>query len=361
MERVDDAYVNVFLTFQVGKHGELWHRIDALCFGLEATIADVYSVVSGGACGHWLWPHHITSCMTQNTNVVFTFFSGGRAANCLLDPWSCIREISHPANQGLEANVIVRLLDASAETSRSAWDGGCVDRYHPESESCSDQAPPLRNFGCDDHVTHIQANGRGTSMPLQSPNAVVDQPHLDVHDEFFDTMTSNSAESLMPLQARQNISHLSSGPKTHVLFTTILRSRDPGVIRFLIRSGTDVNLRDNKGNGAMHMWARATGAGESLAVIGQLLINANADVNAQRYADGMTPLHHAAAGYNRRHSKLDLHKAVFLLRNGSNPWLQNAFGATPSELVTKPQLKNKFLHCLAMCPAGRAHCEWCHG
>jgi len=110
----------------------------------------------------------------------------------------------------------------------------------------------------------------------------------------------------------------------------------------------------------MHLWARATGAGESLAVMGQLLIEANADVNVQRYADGMTPLHHVAAGYNRRRSKLDLHKAVFLLRNGSNPRYQDASGATPVELVYNFQLKSRFLHCLAACPAGRADCEWCH-
>jgi len=295
--------------------------------------------------------------MTQDTNIVFTFFLGGHAANCLLDPRSCIREIAHPANPGFKANLLIRLLHGLAETTRSAWTGGCMDSYHPVSEPCAGHSAS-RNCGCDSHVTHIRLHGGGTSMPCPNPNASMDQPHLEVHDEFHDTMEINCAESLVP---RQSTSHISSKSRKLVLFTTILRSKDPGPVRCLVRSRMDVNLRDSRGSGAMHIWARATGAGESLTEIGKLLISANADVNVQRYADRMTPLHHAAAGYNRRRSTLDLHKAVFLLRNGSNPWLQDSSGATPCELVTSPQLKSRFLRCLTTCPAGRAHCEWCHG
>jgi len=124
--------------------------------------------------------------------------------------------------------------------------------------------------------------------------------------------------------------------------------------------GININERDRRGHSALHVWARATAGGESLAEIGRLLIDANADVSAQRVADGMSPLHNVAADYSRRPSKLDLHKAVILVRNSSNLWHQNAFGAVPSDLLPSRRLKTRFLQSLAMCRAGRANCQWCH-
>jgi len=240
----------------------------------------------------------------------------------------------------------------SAEIIRNSGDTSCEGSDHPLSESSAGHSHALHSCGCDHHH-HI------TNKPLESSDAPIDQAHLNTHGEFRASVQTSSSEFLMPF-FRLSLRQVHTRSEIQLLFKTILRSRDPVEVLTLVRKGINIKECDRRGNSALHVWARATAGGELLAEFGRLLIDATADVNAQRVADGMSPLHHVAAGYGRRRCKLDLHEAVLLVRNSSNLWHQTAFGAVPTDLLPSRMLNTMFLHSLATCPAGRANCQWCH-
>jgi len=93
----------------------------------------------------------------------------------------------------------------------------------------------------------------------------------------------------------------------------------------------------------MHSWARATACVKNIEEIGKLLVDLRVDVNAQRYADGMTPLHHVAAGYNRRRGNLDLRKAFFLRQHGASLALRSMSGQLPVDLIVSHAAQEKFI------------------
>jgi len=165
----------------------------------------------------------------------------------LLRPWTCLRDIVDPATQLFEANLIIRLIDGLA-MARNPGNVGWMQNDHPVPESFSGQTSVLQRYDCGNNVTHMRLHRSGTLMPSNSSNAAMDQSRFDVQDEFHDAMQRNGAEFQMPLLSRHSISHLDRGSRTHELFTTILRSKDLGAVRSLIRSGIDIKLRDNKGN-----------------------------------------------------------------------------------------------------------------
>jgi len=102
-------------------------------------------------------------------------------------------------------------------------------------------------------------------------------------------------------------------------------------------------VRDHRGSGVMHIWARATACAENIEKIGKLLVDLRADVNAQRYVDGMTPMHHLAAGYNRRRGRLDLRKAIFLRQHGASLGLRSMSGQLPVDLIVSRAAQKKFI------------------
>jgi len=79
-----------------------------------------------------------------------------------------------------------------------------------------------------------------------------------------------------------------------------------------------------------------------LEEIRKLLIDMQADVNVQRYVDGMNPMDHFAASDSRRRNRSELRKAIFLWRQGASLSLRSASGLLPVDLIASSRLKVKF-------------------
>ena len=103
-----------------------------------------------------------------------------------------------------------------------------------------------------------------------------------------------------------------------------------------------------------------------------MLVQASAEINAQRSSNGMTPLHQAARCHNCRRGWLDFHKAQRLVRWGANLGMRTWQGQLPGHLVN---VDNRFstaalldlLPCsekplgkVGNCPTcGQCGCRWC--
>merc|ERR1712039_86904 len=122
---------------------------------------------------------------------------------------------------------------------------------------------------------------------------------------------------------------------SHILFRAVIKAHGPDIVNLLLHSQANVWSADDKGNSVMHFWARATVGRHSLMAIGESLVQARANVDAQRTTDGMSPLHHVAIGHNNRRGWLDFHKALFLLRHGANPRIATQRGEMPCDLLCK--------------------------
>jgi len=147
-------------------------------------------------------------------------------------------------------------------------------------------------------------------------------------------------------------------------FYAILKGASTEVIRNMAKFLPNIDaLRDHRGNGVMHSWARATRGGDALAKTGKLLINLGASVNVQRYDDRMTPLHHLAASYARRRSKGEQHKIVLLRCFGADVGAESSSGSVPLDLILSQHQRAQFVHCcnaqrFSRCPVCSSRCHW---
>lgn len=119
--------------------------------------------------------------------------------------------------------------------------------------------------------------------------------------------------------------------KKHLLFHSVMKAHRDQVERLV--SSVDIAAADNKGNSAMHFWARSTISEVHLIPLGEFLLNAGADINAQRGTDGMTPLHFVVLAHNNRRGWWDFHKARFLIQRGASVAQVTAHGQTPLDLL----------------------------
>lgn len=151
----------------------------------------------------------------------------------------------------------------------------------------------------------------------------------------FDAVTRGDFEAVQGLlQSGVNVNE-STERGSHILFRAVIKAHGPEIVRLLLLSQADVRSEDEKGNSVMHFWARATVGRNDLVAIGEALVQARGNVDAQRAADKMSPLHHVAIGHNNRRGWLDFHKALFLLRHGANRQIVTERGQMPCHLLTK--------------------------
>eukprot|EP00929_Paragymnodinium_shiwhaense_P095454 TRINITY_DN56595_c0_g1_i1.p1 TRINITY_DN56595_c0_g1~~TRINITY_DN56595_c0_g1_i1.p1 ORF type:complete len:610 (+),score=137.01 TRINITY_DN56595_c0_g1_i1:83-1912(+) len=150
------------------------------------------------------------------------------------------------------------------------------------------------------------------------------------------------------------------------IFRAIMKGRFEDVRYLLCNPELDVRASDEKGNSLMHFWSRSTIAkAEVMANLGALLLQAGADVNAQRVRDGMTPLHHTIIAHNSRRGWLDFHKALFLMHYGADSSLRTHEGQLPIDLLQRgaKESTQEFVRLLRYGPRGvrcRSHnCLWC--
>mmetsp|Transcript_61516 Transcript_61516/g.133119 ORF Transcript_61516/g.133119 Transcript_61516/m.133119 type:complete len:597 (-) Transcript_61516:228-2018(-) len=167
----------------------------------------------------------------------------------------------------------------------------------------------------------------------------VDQPLAvpapDLPEQLFDAVTRGDVHAIQDLLKETDDINKTTQRGSHILFRAVIKAQGPEIVLLLLNARADPRKRDDKGNTVMHFWARATVGRNHLVTIGKLLIQAGADIDAQRATDGMSPLHHVAVGHNNRRGWLDFHKARFLLRHGANLRITTQLGQTPFDLLTK--------------------------
>jgi hypothetical protein len=174
----------------------------------------------------------------------------------------------------------------------------------------------------------LRVEGGLTGNRLQ--NSQLAPPEL-----LFEAVTRNDVKAISELlQAGADINSFTEHG-SHIIFRAVIKAQDATMVRFLIEGKADVQAMDPKGNSVMHFWARATVGRNHLLEIGEALVQAGARVDAQRIADGMSPLHHVAIGHNNRRGWLDFHKALFLLRHGASIDILTHRGQRPLDLLTK--------------------------
>lgn len=155
---------------------------------------------------------------------------------------------------------------------------------------------------------------------------------------------------------------------TPLLFYALMRAKDAEIVTMLLGAGASVHQTDGTGHSILHIWARSSAATEAMLEIGEALIRADADIDAQR-PDGSTALHLLAGARRHRGDWAGFHKARLLLRHGASSGLANSSGMLPIEML-KNEMRGttmRFQELLGTAHGGRAtfpvcpreQCSWC--
>jgi hypothetical protein len=152
-------------------------------------------------------------------------------------------------------------------------------------------------------------------------------------EDLFSAVTEGNVENIRNVIANMRDINETTTLGSHILFRATMKADNPEVLRLLLDAGADVHAVDVRGNSVMHFWARATGSLERLLPVGKMLLEAGADINAQRSMDGATPLHHVAQA--KRRGQICFQKAKFLLENGANTCARlDGTGERPVDLLS---------------------------
>jgi len=322
----------------MGMQVELCGLRYSLRFGLRDKIADIFWSVCGEDDGHALWPAEFISAVTRNSRIVATNLCKDRKSVIPLSPASFLYEIVQVEADQLIARVQMHLLSTNASQSSA---------YANMTESCTADARPSDTSCQEPTLVHAGDSKIGSMSPSQLESPTSEQNAEAIRAILRNAVESGDLETVVKLRPGSVILNYCTKDESSLLFHAVLKARSTEMIRYFIHQGANIHGRNHRGSGVMHVWARATRHGEFFDEIGKLLIEFHADVNVRRYTDGMTPMHHLAAAYNRRRSTLDLRKAIFLRQHGASFSLQSASGLLPVDLIASLGAKVKFREAMA--------------
>jgi len=237
---------------------------------------------------------------------------------------------SKPVSQAMELDMgerteIVRphsLCQEVQDTSRSLTSGICIrNDLDNMLRPCFPIAP---------------SNARIPQAPTISPSCGSGGmlPAIRMSEELFEAVSRCDIGTVKELLASRMDVNERTARGSYILFRAVIKARDSEILHLLLSHNANVRSADERGNQVMHLWARATVGHNALLEIGKSLLSAAADPNAQRYDDGMSPLHHVSIGHNNRRGWLDFHKALLLVRNDANICILTSIGQFPYSLIS---------------------------
>jgi len=224
-------------------------------------------------------------------------------------------------------------------------DGPCSSRHNATiTDSCTEDAGQSSMSSSEESTLFDCGNVKCSSKAHWQLDSLPCGQNADVfRQSLWKAVDTGDLETVVKLHPGSDVLNYCTEHDPYLLFQAVLKARCPEMIRYLVHQGANIHVRDQRGSGVMHIWARATAHAKNIEEIGKLLVHLHADVNAQRDVDGMTPLHHLAAGYNRRRGKLDLRKAFFLRQHGASLSLRSMSGKLPVDLIESQAAQEKFI------------------
>mmetsp|Transcript_41557 Transcript_41557/g.104427 ORF Transcript_41557/g.104427 Transcript_41557/m.104427 type:complete len:677 (-) Transcript_41557:85-2115(-) len=260
--------------------------------------------------------------------------------------------IRQPPNRGWSANAQapqpIDHYHVSMLTANAALQPPLFTPCGPQDRRDDDDDDP-RQGPLMSQSSAVFPHPQGGMLPLATSKA----------EELFDVVSRNDIRALRELLDSKVDVNECTAKGSHVLFRAVIKARELDMVHMLLNAGADARSTDEKGNQVMHFWARATVGRNHLLDMGRALLLAGADINAQRFNDGMSPLHHVVVGHNNRRGWLDFHKALMLVRHGANIYLRTHVSQMPLSLVSVDgRAATKKLIQLLQCGIQEGRSDW---
>jgi len=188
---------------------------------------------------------------------------------------------------------------------------------------------------------------------------------LELQENLLQAVLQNDTEMVRRLLHRGADPNAVASDGMHILFRAVMNSQRLQIVGLLLDAQADVRWKDPRGAQVLHFLAHATTGQEALIHITQLLLDAGAEVNAQR-DDGIAPLHRVLTRHGSRRTWLHFHQARLLIQHGADPHIRTHSGQTPlSMLVCDQRITTLKLQQLLEAEGGSMpgcdgiSCPWC--
>jgi len=256
---------------------------------------------------------------------------------------------------------------ASDYTSTTCWSCDSLDSLSVEGDE-RELEVPLRLVALQQRPGTTNGSGRDASdddkVLFQPPGA--DKIGGYLQEDLHAAVMQNDTEAERRLLDSGADPNAVIGEGMHILFRAVMSAQRLPIVKLLLEAGADVKWKDARGGQVLHFLAHATTGQEGLVHITQLLLDAGAEVNAQRDDDGIAPLHRVLTRHKSRRTWLHFHQARLLIQHGADPQIRTHSGQTPLSMLVRDQriTTYKLNHLLeaegaSMPGCDRIGCPWC--
>jgi len=390
--------VEVFAALQYGVSGSIRHASAPARVNLQDSIEQLFQAISAPTFRK-CWPYGFPNHAIQDHMFFYAGCGRGTSREVPLQSSAYVWEVADATCGRFVSHVLVHVEDGTVvskykgmikvtfycqqHAQLSIKNTFLEARYYYGDNFTHNTSSPLLDseleFTCSSSSHNFVDSARAwqDADVVVPPPAVVHEPRVSCHSDVGRVERGSDGQSflqavhhghdefrMMQLSGFNSDFYRGREELVESFFYAILKGASTEVIRNMAKFLPNIDaLRDHKGNGVMHSWARATRGGDALAKTGKLLINLGASVNVQRYDDKMSPLHHLAASYARRRNRREQHKVVLLCCFGAHVGAESSSGLTPLDLIQSQHQRDQFVNCcraqrFSRCPVCSSKCCW---